>query len=88
MLNQKELETSQIILKLWRELKDIGIGLPLQTLYREIKRVGIYQSNYFIMEKIKRFESMGFIKIENWNIVDLNEKLIETEILKNSETSQ
>lgn len=70
--NEKELEMIQIIKKMFGDLKDLDIGLPMQVLYREIKRKGLYQSDHFIAEKMKKFERMGFIKLDGWNIKEIS----------------
>lgn len=62
----------QIIKKMFGDLKDLDIGLPMQVLYREIKRKGLYQSDHFIAEKMKKFERMGFIKLDGWNIKEIS----------------
>lgn len=72
-LNPKELELLEIIKTLKNELKDAGIGIPLAELYRKIKGKGVYQSDYFISEKIKKFADLKLIKIDNWNITEVAE---------------
>lgn len=74
ILSDKELELLQIIKTTKKEIKHVGIGIPLAEIYRKIKGKGIYQSDYFIAQKIKKFVDLGLIIIENWNIVEVKDK--------------
>ena len=72
MFNEKEIELLKIISKLKQQLKEIDIGIPLEEFYRQVKNKGIYQSDRFISEKLKKFERLGIVKIKDWNIVEIN----------------
>ncbi len=73
MLNEKEQEIYDLIVKLYNN-RVKSIGLPLQSVFIEVKRRGIFESNYHIKNKIKKFDNMGLIKVEGWSIVEVNEK--------------
>jgi len=72
MLYEKETLIFQIILELSHKMEKTGIGLPISLVFKEIKRKGLYSSDYFIAQKLKKFEDMGLIKIEAWNITEVN----------------
>lgn len=67
--NEKEQEMIKIMRELTEKLKDLDLGLPISVLYQEIKKRGIYQSDYFIAEKMRKFEKNGLIKLNGWNVI-------------------
>ncbi len=71
-VNQKDLETLQIIQECYKRIKDIDVGLPLQVVFNEVRHKGIYQSDKYIAKKIKKLEDMGLIKVKDWNIIEVN----------------
>jgi hypothetical protein len=68
MLNEKEKQIFEIIKNLHHELDKSGLGLPLGELFRSVKNKGIYSSDKFIGEKLRKLEKLGYIKVVNWNI--------------------
>lgn len=72
IVNQKDLETFQIIKECYEKVKDLDVGLPLQVVFNEIRHKGVYQYDKFIAKKIKKLEDMGLIKVKDWNIIEVN----------------
>lgn len=78
--NQKELELLQIISNLDLQLIGLDLGVPLSEVYKKAKARGIYQSDRFIGEKLRKFAQMGFIRVENWNITAVDKPLINEKL--------
>ena len=89
MLYEKESLIFKIILELSQKMAKNDLGLPISLVFNQVKKKGIYSSNYFIAQKLKKFEDMGLIKVIAWNITEVKpewelEKMIgEIELIKN-----
>ena len=88
MLIEKEASMLRIILELSQKMKETDLGIPIQSLFKEIKRKGIYVSSRMIGEKLKRFESMELIQVLGWNVHEINKSKIGNLLQQYSETFQ
>lgn len=88
MLMEKEASILRTILELSHKLSKIDIGIPIESLFKEIKRKGIYFSSRMIGEKLKRFQNLNLIKVNTWNITYVDKSEIDKLLQQYSESSQ